>query len=252
MKKSIFLLLCSACFLFVQAQDNSYQQPSKAATAYREFRQKTTVPPYGLENVKKQIAAIKDKPGESGDEGISALTDAVYQSLSLREKFTYAMIHPEMYAQNCDINMIHPNEHKEIFGYLVSEGDEETWSSRQLDFLRSNRDSVMALIRESANRSRRMGVNYKNALVEMDAWEMIPYLIDFYTRDKKDKDLLTVLMLLMKRGKFIPFTRSASYKKLYGIDGNHETALEYNSANEALTIARARAFYKERKPAGAQ
>ncbi|MCD2424842.1 hypothetical protein LQ567_18815 [Niabella pedocola] len=249
MKQSLLLLLFYTCLFGAQAQDAAYQQPPKAAMAYREFRQKTTVPPYGLDNVKKQIAAIKDKPGESGDEGISALTDTVYQSLSLREKFTYAMIHPEMYAQNCDINMIHANEHKEIFGYLVSEGDEETWSSRQLDFLRSNRDSVMALIRESANRSRRMGVNYKNALVEIDGWEMIPYLIDFYTADKKDKDLLTVLMLLMKRGTFMPFIRSASHKRLYGIDGNHETALEYNSANEALIIARARAYYKERKPA---
>ncbi|MCF3110224.1 hypothetical protein LL912_15680 [Niabella sp. CC-SYL272] len=247
MKRSILFLLFYSGLCVAQAQDAVYQQPPKEAMAYREFRQKTTIPPYGLENVKKQIAAIKDKPGESGDEGISALPDAVYQSLSPREKFTYTMIHPEMYAQNCDINMIHPNEHKEIFGYLVSEGDEETWSQRQLDFLRGNRDSVMAWIRESANRSRRMGVNYKNALVEMDAWEMIPYIIDFYTANKKDKDLLTVLMLLMKRGKFTPFVQSSSYKKLYGMEGNHERALDYNKANENLIITRAQTYYKKRK-----
>lgn len=248
MKRStLFLLFCS-CLCVTQAQDGVYLQPSKEAMAYREFRQKTTVPPYGLEKIKRLIPDIKDTPGDNDDEGIRALPDAVFQSLSLREKFTYTMIHPEMYAQNCDINMIHPNEHKEIFGYLVSEGDEETWSSRQLDFLRSNRDSVMALIRESANRSRRMGVNYKNALVEIDAWEMIPYLVDFYASiNKKDKDLLTVLMLLMKRGKFTPFMRSPSYKKLYGAEGNHERALDYNNANEALIITRARTYYKERK-----
>lgn len=215
--------------------------------AYRKFRQKTTVPPYGLEKIKNLIATIKDIPGDNDDEGIRPLPDAAYQSLSLREKFTYTMIHPETYAQNCDINMIHSNEHKEIFGYLVSEGDEETWSRRQLDFLRNNRDSVMALIRESANRSKRMGVNYKNAIVEMNGWEMIPYLIDFYRADKKDKDLLTVCLLLMKRGKFAPFLNAPSYKKLYGIEGNHETALDHNKANEDLIISRARTYYQEQK-----
>jgi len=224
-----------------------YRQPSKEAMAYREYRQRTTVPPYGLEKIKSLVTTIKDVPGDNDDEGIRALPETVFQSLSLREKFTYTMIHPETYAQNCDINMIHPNEHKEIFGYLVSEGDEETWSRRQLDFLRTNRDSVMALIKESSGRSKRMGVNYKNAIVEMNGWELIPYLIDFYRTDKKDKDLLTVCLLLMKRGKFAPFLNSVSFKKLYGMDGNHETALDYHKANEDLIITRAMAYYKEQK-----
>ncbi|MBZ4188847.1 hypothetical protein [Niabella beijingensis] len=247
MRKLLLFLVHWSALVTAYAQEGIYRQPSPEAKAHREFRQKISVPPYGLEKIKKMIPSIKDVPGDNSDEGVSALSPDAYQSLSLREKFTYTMIHPEMYAQNCSINMIHFHEHREIFGYLVSDGDEQTWSDRQLGFLRDNRDSVMALIKASATRSGRMGVNYKTAIVEMNGWEMIPYLTGFYTANKKDKDLLTVLMLLMKQGKFQPFLHSSSYKKLYGVDGNHENALDYNKANEELIISRARTYYAEQK-----
>lgn len=216
--------------------------------AYREFRAQASVPPYGLSKIKALIAKIKPQSDEdNSDMGISPLSTKDYDALSLREKFTYTMIHPEMYAQNCAIFVPQTNEDQKIFGYLISWMNEETWSDRQLQFLTKNRDSVMSIIKESVDRSKRMGVNYKDALVEINAWEMIPFLVSYYKENKKDKDVLTTLMLLMKKGSYTDFTKSKSYKNLYGIADNYESSMAFNRANEELTIQRAQAYYRSKK-----
>lgn len=215
---------------------------------YRNYRARVSIPPYGLAKVKALIKGIKEEENEDRpDGGISRLAPATYDQLSLREKFTYTMIHPEMYGQNCAIFMPQKDEENKIFGYLISWMNEETWSDRQIEFLKENRDSVMAIIKESVDRRKKMGVNYKDAIIETDAWELIPFLINYYNNDKKDKDVLTTLMLLMKNGKFEEFVKSQSYRNLYGMEGNYESSMSYNKANEALTIKRAQNYYKERK-----
>ncbi|WP_262919328.1 formylglycine-generating enzyme family protein [Niabella hibiscisoli] len=217
--------------------------------AYREFRAQVSVPPYGLSKVKALIAKIKPQSDEdNSDMGISPISKKEYEALALREKFTYTMIHPEMYAQNCAIFVPQTNEDQKIFGYLISWMDEETWSERQLQFLVQNRDSVMAIIKESVTRSKRMGVNYKDALVEINAWEMTPFLISYYKENKKDKDVLTTLMLLMKKGNYADFIKSKSYKNLYGVADNYETSMAFNKANEELTLQRALAYFNSKKP----
>jgi len=217
--------------------------------AYREFRAQPSIPPYGLSKIKALISKIKPQSDEdNSDMGISRLPQKDYDALSLREKFTYTMIHPEMYAQNCAIFVPQTNEDQKIFGYLVSWMNEETWSDRQLQFLTKNRDSVMAIIKESVMRSKRMGVNYKDALVEVNAWEMIPFLVSYYKENKKDKDVLTTLMLLMKKGKYADFVKSQSYKNLYGVADNYESSMAFNKANEELTLQRAQAYYHSKKP----
>jgi len=216
--------------------------------AYREFRAQPSVPPYGLSKVKALIAKIKPQSDEdNSDMGISPLPQKEYDALSLREKFTYTMIHPEMYAQNCAIFVPQTNEDQKIFGYLISWMNEETWSDRQLQFLLQNRDSAMAIIKESVTRSKRMGVNYKDALVEINAWEMIPFLISYYRENKKDKDVLTTLMLLMKKGNYADFIKSMSYKNLYSVESNYESSMSFNKANEDLTIQRAQAYFNSKK-----
>jgi hypothetical protein len=217
--------------------------------AYREFRAQPSIPPYGLSKIKALISKIKPQPDEdNSDMGISRLPQKDYDALSLREKFTYTMIHPEMYAQNCAIFVPQTNEDQKIFGYLTSWMNEETWSDRQLQFLTKNRDSVMAIIKESVIRSKRMGVNYKDALVEINAWEMIPFLVSYYKENKKDKDVLTMLMLLMKKGNYADFIKSKSYKNLYGVADNYESSMAFNKANEELTLQRAQAYYHSKKP----
>jgi hypothetical protein len=183
---------------------------------------------------------------EGYDEGHQTMPDKTYNSLTLREKFTYHMVHAENFSQNCDI-FFAEDEDKKIFGHLPDIFGDTNWSDRQYKFMKDNRDSVMALIKESVLRSKRMGANYKYAIVEMNGWEMVPFLISTYNTDRKDHDILTLLMLLMQQNKYPVFVTSASYTKLYGDKAAYDSCLELNKANEDLIMQRAENFYKSKK-----
>jgi hypothetical protein len=73
--------------------------------------------------------------------------------------------------------------------------------------------------------------------------KMIPFLIKTYNIDKKDHDILTVLMLLMKENQYKPFLASQSFRKLYGEEASYQAHLELNKANEELILKRAMDFY---------
>ncbi|HVI48930.1 MAG TPA: hypothetical protein VM802_28950 [Chitinophaga sp.] len=244
--KYLFLTvtLFSSLSLFAQEEETQWKEASKESQAYHQYRIKETAPPYGLAKVK----ALINKTGFDETDQLK-LSNKDYMSLSLREKFTYHMINPESFSQNCDAMPPLQEEHKKIFGFLPDDFDEYSWSERQVKFLQSNRDSVMGLIKESVNRSKRMGVNYKSAIVQINGKEMIPFLIDTYNIDKKDHDILTVLMLLMKDNEYKPFMSSVSFRKLYsdkpnGDESNYRAYLDFNKANEELIIQRATDFYK--------
>ncbi|MBC7948262.1 MAG: hypothetical protein H7Y42_10315 [Chitinophagaceae bacterium] len=219
-----------------------WRAASKESEEYHEYRVKPTVPPHGLAKVK---ALIKDIKVDEDD--TEALARNVYESLSLREKFTYNMIHAESYSQNCDANPPIQEEHKKIFGYLPDAFGEYAWSDRQSGFLRANRDSVISLMKESITRSKRVGVNFKHAIIEINAREMIPFIIAAYAEIKKDLDLLTVLLLLMKENEYDPFIASASYRKLYSDESNYAAFLVFSKGNEELIIKRATDFYNAGK-----
>jgi hypothetical protein len=217
------------------------QDPKPSAgISYHDYRLKPTVPPYGLARVKAMIQKIK-----SDEEDNEALTAKEYESLSFREKFTYHMIHAESYSQNCDYIPPPPNEQNKIFAYLPDAFEEFQWSDRQSTFLATNRDSVIDLMKQSITRSKRVGVNFKQAILEINAKEMIPFLIDVYRKNKtvRDLDILTVFLLLMKENEYEPFLVSGSYRKLYSDESSYQSYLNYNKANEDLIIKRAMDFY---------
>ena len=231
------LILLALCLPFMGISQEEWKA-SATSEAYHNNRMKNTVPPYGLEKVKNLLSKI-----DSGSEENRTLSSKDYTSLSLREKFTYTMIHGESYSQNCDVAPPIQEEHQKIMAHLPDAFDEANWSNRQMDFLNGNRDSVLALIKESVRRSGHMGLNYKTAVVEMNAKEMIPFLAETYNRDRKDHDLLTVMLLLLKINKYQPFTSSASYGKLYGKDSNYQSFIQFNTANEALVLKRATDYF---------
>lgn len=249
MKRSVlvWLFLFSLVSAFAQPEDE-YKPASKASQAYHEYRMYASTPPYGLARVKKLISQIKGQEADDADDGewTEALDAKTYNSLSLREKFTYTMLHGESFSQICDAYPPAQDEQKKIFGVLPDFLQEQNWSERQKKFLHDNRDSVMAFIRESITRSKRMGVNYKRTVQEINAVEMIPFLTNFYKQTKKDGDILTVLLILMKENKYQPFVSSATYKKLYGEEYNFNAFIDYNKANEELIIKRATDFFHAR------
>jgi hypothetical protein len=76
---------------------------------------------------------------------------------------------------------------------------------------------------------------------------MIPFLVEFYNRDHKDLDILTVLLNLMRYAKYPPFISSPSYAKLYGPKSDPYPFLQYNKANEELIIKRAMDLFNSSK-----
>jgi hypothetical protein len=242
MKQAIIYFLLIISINGYSQGDGEYKEPSKESQAYHDYRMYESTPPYGLTKVKKLISQIKSKESDDGDFE-EALDNKTFKALSLREKFTYTMVHAESFSQVCDAYPPALEEQTKIFGYLPDFLEEQNWSERQIKFLKDNRDSVMALIKESSIRSKRMGVNYKRAIQEINGVEMIPFLVKFYNEKKKDGDVLTLMMVLMKENKYEPFLSSTSYKKLYGEDYNFNAFIVYNKANEELIIKRATEFY---------
>ena len=244
MKKIIPLLLVLVATLPARAQDEE-KKPSEVSQAYHYARKRTTTPPYGLEKIRTLLPKMKDVPDKDNEDfGTKGLSSTIYSSLSLREKFTYNMIHGETYFQNCDVFLPAFDEEKKIFAILPSLFSEENWSDRQEKFFRDNKDSVIGLIEESIGRAHYVGLNYKHAIVDMNATEMIPFLVDFYKQQRKDHDILTVLLLLMRNNKYAPFLSSQSYSKLYakGVS-RYEAYLAGNTANQDLILQRANDFY---------
>src|SRR6185503_2280886 len=99
--KFAFALLSFFISNVLLSQDEERKEPTKEGMSYHDSRLKFTTPPYGLAKVKGLIKGIKFVESE-GDLGYRKLDDKKYKNLSLREKFTYNMIHAESYSQNCD------------------------------------------------------------------------------------------------------------------------------------------------------
>lgn len=240
---SCLLAASSASF----SQDTDYKEPSRKSQAYHESRLYVATPPYGLEKVRKLMKKMVDVPDkDESDMGTLSLSSKAYASLTIREKFTYTMIHGESYSQACDVFLAEDGEENRIYKRLPDFFAEESWSDRQVKFLKDNRDSVMTLIRESVTRSKKFGLNYKAAILEINGVEMIPFLVGYFNQQKKDGDILTLMNLLMKENKYPPFMNSATYQKLYSSENIYQGYIEFNKANEELIIKRALEFYQTR------
>ena len=239
-------LAISLCFLSITstfAQNDEYKEPSKESQAYHEYRMYVSEPPYGLAKIKRLLINMEVKEDEESMGGTEKIPAKIYGNLSLREKFTYHMLHGETFSQICDAYPPEQDENKKIYGYLPDILREKNWSESQIKFLKDNRDSVIVWLKDCISRNNRAGVNFKRTILEIDAVEMIPFLIKTYNVKKKDGDMLTVFMLLMRKHEFDPFVKSTSFRKLYGKEYNFTASLVYNKANEALIISRVTEFY---------
>src|SRR5262249_48944053 len=161
--------------------------------------------------VKALIKSIKTDSEEN-----RRLPDKKYNALSFNEKFTYVMLHGEDFSQNCDMMPGFIDEEKKIFSYFPGAFDDTAmWSERQAAFVKNNLTRVIGLIRQTIETRHRVGVNLKQAIIVMNAWELIPDVLAVYKRDHKDHDILTLCNRLMVENKFPTFLKSATYKKLY-------------------------------------
>lgn len=238
--KYLVLLAAICCSTLLQAQEEEmYKEASKESQAYHQYRNYLSVPHYPSTKVKD---AIKKYVKTDADDNMM-MKDAVYNKFTPKEKFIYAMIHPEAYSQICDAMPPIQDEHKKIFGQLPDAFADYALSDRQTKFLEDNKETVIGFFKECIAKNNRIGVNYKQVIVNINAVAMIPFLIETYNKQKKDHDILTMLMLLMKNNNYDVFLTSTSHKKLYGEESNYLSHLDLNKANVDLITKRATDFY---------
>ncbi|MBC8065025.1 MAG: hypothetical protein H7Y17_09360 [Chlorobia bacterium] len=243
MRKLLTLCLIAVAVPSLFAQEDMSAQPSKASQKYAEFRHQDVEPTYGLAKVKAMVKRLKE------DKDMNRyLPDKDYAALSFEEKFTFAMIHGEDFSQNCDAMPAIMDEHKKIFSFFPSAFDDEVaWSQRQRDFLKGNRAKVIALIKDTILTKKRVGSNLKSAILELNAVETIPVLVTTYNRDRKDHDILTLMMVLMKENKFPAFLKSSTYRRLYGDEDNYMSFVMATPAIQRETINWATSLYKSKR-----
>jgi hypothetical protein len=235
----VFLGLAS----LLQAQNGSGPKPSATSLKYHEYRYEVTEPSYGLSKVKRLIRGIK-----TDQEDNQRMSDKLYNSLSNAEKFTYAMLHGEDASQNCSDMPGIVDEQKKIFAYSPNIFDDNAmWSERQRNFLHNHRSSVIGWLHSTMRSKRRVGLNLKSTIIELNATELIPDMVRIYQRDHKDHDILTAFMHLMKENKYRPFVSSSIYKRLYGPDTNYEGYLPATTALQNQIIAWATGLSKSRR-----
>jgi len=217
-------------------------------SGWPDFR-RLTYPDYGLEQVQAFIRQNKDRRESLMN---TPASDGGFDSLSLREKFTYAMIHPERYLQNCSGSEYFFRRGK-LFARLSSGYNENMLSRRQIHFLKTNRDSVMTFIRAITRGANTWGINLKQAIIEINGWEMIPAMAAYHRQRPDDTDVLTTFMQLMANDVFGEFVQSPYYDPLYGAQSRYNAIIDYNKTTETFIINTAMNYYKYRtgkRPSG--
>lgn len=232
MNKAIVWCLSLLFSVSASAQSNSYQK----------WLEQKAVSPFKTPKVAKIIRDF----GKSQNEENQEISEEQFNKFTFEEKFNYTLWHPENYEQNCDPNGAAIYKLTKIYGYISDCFQEMGFSEKQINFLKENKVKVFDVIKKDAATSGRIWCNYKWAIVYLEAYDQIPFIIDVYKNGgRKDNDLLALLCYLMNSAEYQPFLKSPMYKKLYM--GEMTGTIENNKANQDLIIARAMAFYKSKQ-----
>lgn len=244
-----FLLIILLIFNIYIAQETENKisiDSTNIKSINQEERLKNSIPSYNLSKIEKLISKLSSMNGiESNEYNDRYISEKDFDKLTIKEKFTYTMVYPEIKSSSEGMDALAIYEENKIFGELPTSVNDPKWSARQKKFLKQYRKNIQEFIRETSLKNQYMGLNFKKALLEINAIESIPFLVDFYnSTDKNDKDLLTVLMLLVKKGKYYPFVRSNVYRQLYNDDVNSQVScIDYSDINEEYILKTAHNFY---------
>jgi hypothetical protein len=204
------------------------------------LRERLSVPKYGLEKIEPIVKKLMEAriPRE--------LDERVYNSLQPYEKLTYCMLYGESYHQVCMLMGLPKDASRYVFQsppspfYKMRIG--QAWSRRQRDFFTKNREVVIQGARESLQRDRWLGANFKHALLYVKASEIMPDLVLAYKADKRDRDVLSLMMLLMQAAVYKPFSETKVAKDLYG---HYSEGILFTSEVEATILLQANNFIAE-------
>lgn len=234
---------CIIIFVLCVLANTSYAQirPADGFNKRKAFNSHTiSMPPYGLNKIDSLLALPRSH------DIFRKLTSSDYNLLTLKEKFTYSMLYPETYSQICSIITMRDSEDTMLFAFLTPSYSEFNLSERQNTFLEQHIDSVIALLKECIINDGHIGLNFKNTIVNINALKLIPLIITTYKFNRNDHDMLTMLMLLMKKNGYNKFTATTLYNTLYNsAASNYKMRVTFDYVNEGLILQLATDFYNE-------
>ena len=243
MKSFLVFLLPLSLAVAGFAQEPEAPQPSASSQKYSLYRRQLTLPVHSVSKVLAMIKTIKRNEEEN-----RPLAPEKFNALTIRERFAYVMLHGEDFAQNCDAMPQIIDEDKKIFATFPSPfANDLIWSDQQRGFLTTYRSKVTSLLKESIQARKRVGLNFKQAILELRATSLLPELTTIYKRDRRDHDILSLVMLLMVEGKYQPFLQTSLYKTLYGAESNYQSHVALNKANSEKILNLGMAFYRDSK-----
>ena len=225
---AVLIVFAAGCLALAQTKG---QDPAMKEYAYRY---EITKPAFGL---KKIEALIHRNP----------VPESAFRSLTVEERFTYVVLHGEVFSQGCAaFPFTSPAGHKIFARAAEGLGDppNSQWSAREIRFLLRHRGEVIDLLRETIRSRNRIGANLKMAIDEVAARELVPDMLDVFERDRKDLDILTLCLIMMKDDQYQPFLESTAYRTLYGPVSNERSSLEANRANIDAIESMARAYWR--------
>lgn len=163
-----------------------------------------------------------------------------YSALDFKEKWIYAILHPESYSQICSF-FLSPTveEQTSIFGKIRSDFGELHLSKRQDSLFINHPEKCIALFNEDLLSKKHLSNRGLEVIYHYNYTDCIPAIIQAYlTTGSRNTFQLSCLMQLMVKGNYSPFMESELYHSLF--EGN--TSIPHNEANAETIIGFARAY----------
>lgn len=246
----LIIFCCCNFFALAQKQEEfNWHEPTKKDLNYYNKREKLTYPSYGFQKIKNLTKAPLDKIPKDylvSDWDIS-ISDKDFQELSTAEKFTYCLIHPEMYSQNCAEPIYFKNPQTKIFTGFMSYYPSQYWSDRQMKFFKDKRKECLGLFEQTLKEKKHFGMNLKGFLIEINAWEEIPELIAYYKLHPTDNDVLTILLRIMEQSSYQGLRKTPFYTKLFENEDFFTRWIPANKSNVNKILSLAEQFYQTKK-----
>lgn len=173
------------------------------------------------------------------------LSDSLFALLTLEEHLIHALNYPEQYRQICSLYPIDSLAQQKIHAYFSNDWGERSLSKRQWKALKENRTAVIELIKDCLKSDIRTDNRLKEVIIELNATECIPELIDRVTRDKQpDTYHLTCLLKLINYNN-PALLEGTEYAKFYAGDySDRIKSLPKTTERTEKTLILAETFYK--------
>lgn len=197
-----------------------------------------------------QLTADTDQSGRA------EISEADFKAVTAKEHFIHAFQFPETFHQACYAQFYPKNFSEMIMAYLDQPGDGYLMSQRQKEALLQHQDSVLLLMQQCIQQTGQVSDAFKQQIVSLKAYELIPTLISTFQKQTKIKDayILTTLCRLMENN-YAPFQATTIYQELYVGDSltqnmsrfEHPFAVPFTKANTDAILSLAADFFKSMK-----